>query len=124
MLNEKQRRFCVEYLKDCNATRAYQSVYKCAESTAHTNGYKLLKNEEVKTYLEKINRRQEERRILSLEDCLRILTEIAEDETSTKNERMKAIDMRMKTLGVYLQRMQIEDSSINIKIDTGDANDS
>ena len=30
----------------------------------------------------------------------------------------------MKTLGVYLQRMQIEDSSINIKIDTGDNNDS
>lgn len=124
MLNERNRRFCVEYVKCGNQTEAYRTVYGTSDTVSKANAAKLMKKPEVREYIEKLNKKQEERRILSLEDCLRILTEIAEDPTSSKNERMKAIDMRMKTLGVYLQRMQIEDSSINIKIDTGDNDDS
>lgn len=31
-MTEKQKRFCDEYLIDCNATRAYKTVYKNVKS--------------------------------------------------------------------------------------------
>ena len=124
-MTDNQKRFAREYVKCGNATEAYKKVYKVKnDMSAGTAGSRLLQNVNVREYIQELNKKQENKHTLDLEDCLRILTEIAEDPTSTKNERMKAIDMRMKTLGVYLQRMQIEDSSINIKIDTGDAHDS
>ena len=37
-LNEKQKLFCLEYLKDFNASRAYKTVYKVEnDDTAKTN---------------------------------------------------------------------------------------
>ena len=52
-MTEKQKRFCDEYLIDCNATRAYKTVYKNVKSdvVAATNGGRLLRNAEVKKYI-------------------------------------------------------------------------
>ena len=77
-----------------------------------------MKSEEVLKYIEELNSEKRTEHILQLDDCLRILTEIAEDSSSTKNEKMKAIDMRLKTLGVYLQRMKIDDGiDINVTVE-------
>lgn len=53
-MTEKQKRFCEEYLIDCNATRAYKAAYPNIkrQHTAETNGNRLLRNAEVQKYIE------------------------------------------------------------------------
>lgn len=51
MLTKKQELFCLEYLKDFNATRAYKEVYWAKQNTAEVNGAKLLRNAKVSAYL-------------------------------------------------------------------------
>ena len=50
-LNEKQKMFCLEYLKDFNATRAYREVYWVSQNTAKVNGCKLLTNTNIQEFL-------------------------------------------------------------------------
>ena len=47
-LNDKQKLFCLYYVKYFNTTKAYQKAYKCGYTTAAANGYKLLKNTHIK----------------------------------------------------------------------------
>jgi phage terminase small subunit len=50
-LNEKQKLFCLEYLKDFNAAWAYKRVYWASQKTAEVNWCKLLSNTKVQEYL-------------------------------------------------------------------------
>ena len=50
-LNEKQKMFCLEYLKDFNATRAYKKVYWWTDNSAWVCWFKLLKNAKIQEYL-------------------------------------------------------------------------
>lgn len=50
-LNEKQKMFCLEYLKDFNATRAYKKVYWSSDNVARANGSRLLANADIQEYL-------------------------------------------------------------------------
>lgn len=50
-LNEKQKLFCLEYLKDFNATRAYKKVYWSSDNVARANGSRLLTNADIQEYL-------------------------------------------------------------------------
>ena len=43
-LTEKQRLFCLYYVRWFNATKAYQKAYGCDYTTAMVNGCKLLSN--------------------------------------------------------------------------------
>lgn len=61
-LNERQKKFCDEYLIDLNATQAANRA-GYSEKTAYSMGQRLLKNVEVAAYIEKrrsaqINRTQ------------------------------------------------------------------
>ena len=56
MLTDNQKRFCKEYLKNGNATEAYLKAYKCTPKTANSNGCKLLAKDEIKAYLEELER--------------------------------------------------------------------
>lgn len=50
-MTDKQKRFCNEYLIDCNATQAaIRAGY--SEATAYSAGQRLLKNVDIKTYIE------------------------------------------------------------------------
>ena len=50
-LNEKQKLFCLEYLKDFNATRAYKKVYWWTDKTCRSNWSKLLTNTNIQEFL-------------------------------------------------------------------------
>lgn len=53
-MTKNQKRFCDEYLIDCNATRAYKTVYKNIKNdgVARRNGSRLLTNADIKKYID------------------------------------------------------------------------
>lgn len=51
---EKQRLFCIYYIEDFNATKAYQKAYKCDYTTANSHGYKLLYNVVIKQEIDRL----------------------------------------------------------------------
>ncbi|MED1201964.1 terminase small subunit [Heyndrickxia acidicola] len=53
-LTDKQRLFCVNYLKYFNATKAYQSVYKCSYLTARVEGHRHLTKPNIKNEIERL----------------------------------------------------------------------
>ncbi|MED3974597.1 terminase small subunit [Priestia megaterium] len=57
-LTDKQRLFCLYYMKYFSATKAYQKAYNCNYNTANAEGYKLLVKPCIK---EEITRMKEER---------------------------------------------------------------
>jgi hypothetical protein len=61
MLNEKQLEFCKNYVSSGSAADAYKKAYKCKNvSSCRTNGSKLLKKEDVQTFIDKLRRAKEE----------------------------------------------------------------
>ena len=59
-LNEKQKLFCLEYLKDFNATRAYQKVYWVSDKVANASWPRLLVNGSIQKFLaSKVERKVE-----------------------------------------------------------------
>ena len=59
-MNDKQKLFCLYYLKYFNATKAYQKAYGCSYNTANAEGYKHLVNPCIKKEIEHIkNERQQ-----------------------------------------------------------------
>jgi phage terminase small subunit len=50
-LNEKQKMFCLEYLKTFNATASYKKVYWWTDNTARVNSSRLLANANIQEFL-------------------------------------------------------------------------
>lgn len=53
-LTEKQRLFCIYYIEDFNATKAYKRAYECDYSTARTNASRLLTNANIKKEIQRL----------------------------------------------------------------------
>ena len=76
-LNQKQKRFVVEYLIDLNATQsAIRAGY--AEKTAYSQGQRLLKHVEIQAAIQKAQANREKRTELNADWVLTKLKEVAE----------------------------------------------
>lgn len=76
-LNERQKRFINEYIKDLNGTRAYRKVYQCKnDETAAVNASKLLSNPKAKEYLEMKLKDREKRLEITQDKVLKELAKI------------------------------------------------
>lgn len=76
-LKDKQKRFVEEYLIDLNATQAaIRAGY--SEKTAYSQGQRLLKNVEVKKYIEECQKLRNERTRVSQDDVINDLRELAD----------------------------------------------
>jgi len=53
-LNDKQKLFCLLYVKSFNATRSYQRAYGCSYETALTKGPALLKNPKAQDEIQRL----------------------------------------------------------------------
>lgn len=47
-LTDKQRLFCLHYIRSFNATKSYQKAYGCDYTSAMQNGSRMLRNDKVK----------------------------------------------------------------------------
>lgn len=76
-LTDKQRLFCVYYIKYFNATKAYQKAYNSSYIVANSEGYKLLVNPCIKAEIEKLKQYKLNQIMLSEEDIFQRYMDIA-----------------------------------------------
>lgn len=118
-LNEKQKRFCEEYLVDLNATQAaIRAGY--SEKTAYSMGQRLLKNVEVKTYVAGQIEKIRSERTADAQEVLEYLTSVMRGEHNEQvlrfvgdgvqapinmsvstRDRMKAAELIGKRYGIF-----------------------
>lgn len=75
-LTEKQRLFCLYYVRWFNATKAYQKVYECDYTTAMVNGCKLLSNPKIQTHIQSIKDAKIKQAMYTAEDYFQKMMEI------------------------------------------------
>lgn len=84
-LNKQQRMFADEYLIDLNATQAaIRAGY--SENTAYSQGQRLLKHVEVKSYLKQRMQAIDDDRLMKRDEVLFLLTSIARGESLDMKE--------------------------------------
>ena len=76
-LTEKQRLFCLYYVRWFNATKAYQKAYSCDYSTAMVNGCKLLSNPKIKEHIQAIKDAKIKQAMYTAEDFFQKMMDIA-----------------------------------------------
>lgn len=76
-LTDKEELFCRYYLKNFNATRAYQEAYGTSWVTANRLGYKKLRQQKVQEKIEKLKQERFAEIELTKEDLIRRHAQIA-----------------------------------------------
>ena len=76
-LTDKQRLFCIYYIKRFNATKAYQKAYGCSYETALVNGSRLLGNARIQEEIQDLKEGKLNRIMLSEEDIFQKYMDIA-----------------------------------------------
>lgn len=140
-MTDKQKRFCEEYLKDCNGTQAaIRSGYSV--KTANEQASRLLANVNIKKYIEERMESIRKSSIASAEEVLEYLTSVARGESRSheiviegcgdgvseariiskppsEKDRLKAAELLGKRYGIYTDKKQI-DGVIPVVISGGD----
>lgn len=144
-MTEKQKRFCDEYLIDCNATRAYKTVYKNVKSdeTAKSAASRLLTNVNVKKYIDDRMEEIHNEKTADAQEVIEYLTSVMRGESASEEivvegtgdgcsearaiekapsekDRLKAAELLGKRYGLYTDKVDMDtDLDLNITIDYG-----
>lgn len=145
-MTNKQRQFADEYLIDLNATRAYKAVYKNIKNdhVAETNGNRLLRNAEVKKYIDEQLQKISDEKIADATEVMQYLTSVLRGESLSETvvvegvgegcsearrleklpeekERLKAAELLGKRYSLFTDKVEMDtDLDLNITIDYGD----
>ena len=76
-LTDKQRLFCISYIRCFNATKAYQKAYGVSYDTAMAAGSQLLRNIKVKEQIQKLKQNRLNREFLDESDIFQKYMDIA-----------------------------------------------
>lgn len=124
-MTDKQRRFADEYLIDLNATRAYMTAYPAIKRlhTAEANGSRLLRNAEVKAYIQEHMQQRQERTQITQDEVVNALKELAFNEAVKDADRIRALELLGKHLGLFqpkdkLDRQEQEARIAKLRADT------
>lgn len=145
-MTEKQKRFADEYLIDLNGTRAYKVAYPSVkkDQVAATNAGRLLRNAEVKTYIDEQLEKIHNEKTADAQEVLEYLTAVMRNEqteevvvvegtgdgcseartmekdTSIK-DRVKAAELLGKRYSLFTDKMELDaDMALDITIDYGE----
>jgi len=142
-MTDKQKRFCDEYLIDCNASRAYKAAYTQIkrDTVAAAASARLLKKADVKAYIEDQMEKIRSAKVADAREVLEYLTSVirgvstseivvvegtgdgcSEARTMTKapdeKERLKAAELLGKHLGLLANQVKLE--AVPVIISGGD----
>ena len=76
-LTDKQRLFCLYYVKSFNATKSYQKAYECSYGSAAVGGFDLLRNPKIKSEIYKLKQNRLNREMLTVDDIVQKYMDIA-----------------------------------------------
>ena len=145
-MTEKQKRFCDEYLIDCNATRAYKAVYQNVKSdeTAKSAASRLLTNVNVKKYIDDRMEELHNEKTADAQEVIEYLTAVLRGESTaqeivvegtgdgcseartmekspSEKERLKAAELLGKRYALFTDKVETDvDMDLNITIDYGE----
>ena len=143
-MTEKQKRFCDEYLIDCNATRAYLAAYPGVKNSevARKNGSRLLTYDDVKQYVQERLEAISEAKIATAQEVMEYLTAVMRGESRAdvvvvegegdglsrarclqkapdEKERLKAAELLGKRFALFTDQVQVQ-GAVPIIIDDSD----
>ena len=147
-MTEKQKRFCDEYLIDCNATRAYKTVYQNVKSdeVARKAGSRLLTNVDVKNYIADRMEEIHNEKTADAQEVIEYLTSVLRGESTaqeivvegtgdgcseartmekapSEKEKLKAAELLGKRYALFTDKVETDvDMDLNITIDYGEDN--
>ncbi len=76
-LTDKQRLFCIYYIRCFNATKAYQKAYGCSYETAMVEGCKCLRKPKIKEEIQRLKQNRLNRELLDEADIFQKYMDIA-----------------------------------------------
>lgn len=76
-LTDKQRLFCLKYIRYFNATKAYQKAYGCGYETAMVEGCNILRNPKIRDEIMRLKEARYTRELLSESDIFQKYMDIA-----------------------------------------------
>lgn len=76
-LTDKQRLFCVLYVRSFNATKAYQKAYRCSYETAMVEGWNTLRNPKIRDEISRLKQNRLNREMLDEHDIFQKYMDIA-----------------------------------------------
>lgn len=145
-LTPKQKKFCQEYLKDFNATRAYKAAYSVKkDTTAATQGSLTLRNPKVQQYLSEVMHQTKAQDILDINGVLDNLSRLAVGKPREKifkridykgkkpkvlydnvttvtpddQDQLKALELLGKYYKIFTDKVETQ-NDITVNIDSGD----
>ena len=132
-MTDNQRKFCDEYLKDCNGSRAYKAAYPNVKSdeAARVNASKLLTKANIKGYIDEQLEKISSKKIADATEVIEYLTSVLRGESSSEiivvegcgdgysearaidkspdeKERLKAAELLGKRYGIFTDKMKME----------------
>lgn len=76
-LTDKQRLFCLYYVRCFNATKAYQKAYGCSYETAMVEGCKAIRNPKIRDEIKRLKQNRLNRELLDESDIFQKYMDIA-----------------------------------------------
>jgi phage terminase small subunit len=112
-LTAKQARFVHEYLVDLNATQAaIRAGYK--PKNAAQTGAENLKKPQIQEALQEARESREKSSMITAEWVLKEISKIAENQEEAARDRLKALELIGKHLGMWEQREKAETQGIRV----------
>lgn len=143
-MTEKQKVFADEYIICLNATKAYKKAYPNVknERTAQANGSRLLSNDKVKAYIDERLEKLKSERVADQQEVLEFLTAVMRGEVTepllvldgdgyqkvmdakpnVSTRKSAAVDLG-KRYGLFVDRQEITQKTIDIKVGDWDADE-
>jgi len=126
LVKEKQKRFCEEYLVDCNATQAaIRAGY--SKKTARAIGQRLLTNVDIKKYIEQQLQKLKNEKIADAQEVLEYLTSVMRGEQKEQvalltgegvqdlvqkdvsaKDRLKAAELIGKRYALFTEKVELQ----------------
>jgi len=132
-MTDNQRKFCDEYIIDCNATRAYLAAYPHVknEHSARTLASRLLTKVDIKTYIDEQLEKISNDKIADAKEVMEYLTSVLRgeslseivvvegdgdgcssarrmDKAPDERERLKAAELLGKRYGLFKDNVALE----------------
>ena len=127
---EKHKKFCDEYIIDCNGARAYHAIYGGDKEQARVKASKLLTKDNIKNYIKEQLEKISSEKVATAEEVIQYLTSVMRGEQTefllnsqgkpteievTAKDRIKCAELLARRYGILTDKTKI-DADIKIPV--------